>query len=74
LIKIAGAKVLHIPTYSPDLSPIEECISKIKAILWVIKARTKHKLLNALAKAIKKIAVDDVCSWFADSSYIFSLI
>lgn len=74
LIETAGAKVLHIPTYSPDFNPIEECISKIKAILRGIKARTKRKLLNALAKAIKKIAVDDICGWFADCGYIFSLI
>ena len=58
LIETAGAKVLHIPTYSPDFNPIEECISKIKVILRGIKARTKRKLLNALAKAIKKIVVD----------------
>ncbi len=30
LIEGAGASVLHIPAYSPDLNPIEECISKIK--------------------------------------------
>lgn len=73
-IEAAGAKVLHLPTYSPDLNPIEECISKIKAILRGVKARTKRKLLNALAKAVEKIAVDDICGWFADCGYIFSLV
>ncbi len=32
LIESAGASVVHIPAYSPDLNPIEECISKIKEV------------------------------------------
>lgn len=74
LIEAAGAKVLHLPTYSPDLNPIEECISKIKAILRGVKARTKRKLLTALAKVIQKVTIDDICGWFADCGYIFSFI
>jgi hypothetical protein len=46
----------------------EECISKIK------EARTLRKLLNALARAIDKVIVDDICGWFAHCSYIFSFI
>ena len=30
LIEAAGASVLHLPAYSPDFNPIEECISKLK--------------------------------------------
>lgn len=74
LIEGTGASVLHIPTYSPDFNPIEECISKIKEYLRGVKARTKRKLLNALAKAIEKIATDDACGWFADCGYIFSFV
>src|SRR5215470_13510162 len=43
LIEAAGARVEHLPAYSPDFNPIEECISKIKAILRSLKARTKRK-------------------------------
>ncbi len=46
---MAGARVKHIPAYSPDLNPIEECISKIKAALRKAKARTARRLLKALA-------------------------
>lgn len=74
LIEAAGARVLHLPTYSPDFNPIEECISKIKALLRAAKAHTKRQLLNALAKAIKKITVDDICGWFADCGYSFSFV
>lgn len=74
LIEASGARVLHIPTYSPDFNPIEECISKIKASLRATKARTKRKLRNALAKAIEKVTITDICGWFADCGYIFSFI
>ena len=73
LIEGAGAKVLHLPAYWPDFNPIEECISKIKALLRAAKARTKRKLFNALRKALEKIAVDDICGWFAHCGYTFSL-
>lgn len=72
LIKAAGARVIHIPAYSPDFNPIEECISKIKALLRAAKARTKRKLNNALARAIKAVTTDDLCGWFTDCGYIFS--
>jgi hypothetical protein len=38
------------------------------------KARTVRKLLKALAKIIEKVAVDDICGWFAHCGYTFSLI
>jgi transposase len=65
MIKTAGASVRHIPRYSPDFNPVEECISKIKEARRKAKARTVRKLLNALAGAIEKVMIDDIYSWFA---------
>lgn len=73
LIEAAGAEVRHTPAYSPDLNPIEECISKIKEILRSLKARTKRKLYNALAKALEKVTASDILGWFKHCGYIFSL-
>lgn len=73
LIESVGAGVLHLPPYSPDFNPIEECISKIKQSLRSAKARTKRKLLSALAKAIKSVTIENICGWFAHCGYIFSL-
>jgi transposase len=73
LIEEAGASILHIPAYSPEFNPIEECISKIKESLRAAKARTKRKLRNALKKAIEKVTVQDICGWFAHCGYTFSL-
>jgi transposase len=74
LIEAAGARVEHLPAYSPDFNPIEECISKIKEILRSLKARTKRKLNKALAKALKMVSIDDICGWFAHCGYVFSLV
>ena len=73
LIEQVGANVLHIPAYSPDFNPIEECISKITALLRASKARTDRALQAALAKAIKNVAIDDACGWFAHCGYTYSL-
>jgi transposase len=39
LITAAGAKLIYLPPYSPDFSPIENCWSKIKSLLRSIGAR-----------------------------------
>jgi transposase len=72
-IEAAGAAVLHLPAYSPDFNPIEECISKIKETLRSLKARTKRKLYNALKKAIALVTVDDIRGWFKHCGYIYLL-
>ena len=72
MIETAGASVRHIPRCSPDFSPIEECISKIREALRKAIVRTVRKLLNALARALEKITIDDVCGWFAHCGYTFS--
>ena len=72
LIQAAGAQVLHLPAYSPDFNPIEECFSKIKQKLRSFKARTRRKLYNALAKAIKSVTADDILGWFEHSGYVCS--
>lgn len=39
-IESVGAKVKFLPPYSPDLSPIEQCLSKLKQFLRSCEART----------------------------------
>src|SRR5262249_27470342 len=73
-IEAAGASVKDIPTDSADFNPIEEFIAKNKEAVRKAKSRTVRKLLNALARAIEKITVDDICGWFAHCGYTFSLI
>ena len=65
LISSAGAKLVFLPAYSPDLSPIELCWSKFKEFLRSHEARTQEELDQAITLAIAQITEDDVFGWFA---------
>jgi transposase len=73
LMEAAGARVVHLPAYSPARNPIEGCIAKLKTTLRSFRARTKRKLTNALAKALALVTSEDIRSWFEKCGYIFSL-
>lgn len=73
LREAAGARVFHLPAYSPDFNPLEEGISKLKAVLRSLKARTKRTLTNALAKALAVGTANDIRGWFEHCGYVFSL-
>ena len=64
-IETAGAKLMFLPPYSPDLSPIELCWSKLKQLLRSAKARTRAALDQALTQIINDcISADDTLGWF----------
>lgn len=63
----------YLPTYAPDFDPIEECLSKLKAILRTFKARTPRKLGNALRYALAQVTFDDIRGWFRHCGYTYSL-
>jgi transposase len=69
LIEERGAELLFLPSYSPDLNPIEEAFSKIKNIVRKAGARTREALVEAIALAISAIALEDVAGWFAHCGY-----
>lgn len=65
-IEAVAAKVVFLPPYSPDLSPIELCWSKLKQLLRSAKARTREALDQALTRIINKcFSEDDAIGWFA---------
>jgi transposase len=59
-----------LPPYSPDLNPIEEAFSKIKALLKMAAARTKEALIEAMAGALAAVTPEDARGWFAHSGYV----
>lgn len=68
-IEARGAWVIFLPRYSPDLNPIENCWSKVKAILRSRKPRTLEELLDALVEAFSSITVHDIRGWFSHCNY-----
>ena len=69
LIKSAGARLLYLPPYHPDLNPIEKMWSKLKALLRAAKARTMDCLEQALVGAISRVKVSDAMGWFKCCGY-----
>ena len=70
LIESVGAELHYLPTYSPDLNPIEKMWSKIKSILRTLKARTKEALITAIANALERVTASDVKGWFESCGYM----
>jgi transposase len=68
-IEAAGAWVLFLPTYSPDLNPIELCWSKVKSCLRSLKPRTLPNLLDTLGHAFSSITQPDILNWFQHCGY-----
>jgi transposase len=65
LITGAGARLIYLPAYSPDFSPIENCWSKLQSILRRIGARTYKDLLAALIQAFDEVTTDNLFAWFS---------
>jgi transposase len=71
LIFNAGAQVLFLPAYSPDLNPIEKMWSKLKAWLRAVEARTPADLIKAIGQALAQITPQDALGWFTSCGYSF---
>ena len=69
LVAGAGARMEYLPAYSPQFNPIEECISKIKALLRTWSANTERKLRNALKRALARVTLADIRGWFTHCGY-----
>jgi transposase len=64
-----GCQLLFLPSYSPDLSPIEEAFSKLKVFLRRVGARTPEALQEALGQALLTITAHDAHGWFTHCGY-----
>jgi transposase len=68
-IEARGCQLLFLPSYSPDLSPIEEAFSKLKAFLRRVGARTPEALQEAIGQALLTITAQDALGWFTHCGY-----
>ena len=68
-IEAVGATVRYLPAYSPDLNPIEQVFSKLKAALRKGAARTVKGLLKLIGKLVKAFAPEECCNYFRHAGY-----
>ena len=68
-IEAVGATLLYLPPYSPDLNPIENAFSKLKAFLRKAAARTIDDLWNVIGDALPTLTSQDCISYFTAAGY-----
>ena len=71
-IEAAGASLLFLPAYSPDLNPIEMAFAKLKALLRARAIRTVEALWNALKPLIDCFTPDECANYLRHDGYFES--
>jgi len=69
LIEEKGCQLWLLPSYSPDMNPIEEAFSKVKVLLRKAKARTLEALFEATAQALLAVSAADARGYFDHCGY-----
>ena len=64
LIRRNGGHLWFLPKYSPDLSPIEFCGSKVKDAIRRAEPRTLDAMVGAVRKALARVTSQDIVGWF----------
>ena len=68
-IEARGAELRYLPPYSPDLNPIENAFSKLKALLRKAAARSIEQLWDAIARIIQTYSPHECANYFAAAGY-----
>jgi transposase len=69
LIASAGARLLFLPPYSPDLNPIEMAFAKLEAHLRRIGARTVDALWKAIGNICAICSEEECWNFFRHAGY-----
>ncbi len=68
-IAAAGASILYLPPYSPDLNPIGQLFAKLKALLRKAAARTKEALWTVTGDLPARFTPDQCANYLAHCGY-----
>ena len=70
-ITAAGASILYLPPYSPDLNPIEQMFAKLKALLRGAAARTRDALWDTIGRLLDAFSPTECQNYLENSGYAF---
>jgi transposase len=71
-IEAAGAILLFLPPYNPDLNPIEQVFAKLKALLRAKALRTVDALWTALGSLVGCFTTDECANYLRHAGYLQS--
>lgn len=69
-IEAAGATILYLPPYSPDLNPIEKLFAKLKTLLRKAALRTVDALWTSIGNLLHTCSPDECNNYFQSSGYV----
>jgi transposase len=69
IIEAAGAKVLYLLPYSPDLNPIEQAFAKLKAHLRAAEERSIPALWDRIGSILDNFPSDQCQNFFTHAGY-----
>jgi len=64
-ITARGASMMLLPSYSPDLNPIEPLFAKIKSVIRALAPRTSEALFQAIGHALRQVSPDECPNYLA---------
>jgi transposase len=68
-IKTAGARLLFLPAYSPDLNPIEQVFAKLKHLLRKAKERSIEATWQRIGVLLTSFQPDECSNYFRHAGY-----
>ena len=71
-IRAAGARLVFLPKYSPDLNPIEQVFAKLKTLLRQAAARTLDAVSNAIAQILATYSQAECANYRRSAGYAYA--
>ena len=68
-IRAAGAKLLFLPAYSPDLNPIEQVFAKLKTLLRKLDARSLEATWRGIGQLLTAFTANECANYFTNAGY-----
>jgi transposase len=68
-IRAAGAKLLFLPKYSPDLNPIEQAFAKLKTLLRKLDPRSVEATWTGIGQLLDAFSADECANYFKNAGY-----
>ena len=68
-IRAAGARLLFLPPYSPDLNPIEQVFAKLKHLLRRSQERTTEDTWRRIGTLLDTFTAQECNNYLVNSGY-----
>lgn len=68
-IRAAGATLIFLPAYSPDLNPIEQVFSKLKTLLRKENTRTIEETWRRIGDLLDRFTPNECTNYFRHAGY-----